>query len=129
MGAGIAALGFWLFIAAAVIGGIWEGIRKREESHKTLRQLLESQPHADDKLIAVVQKLVEEEQSRPDRDFLVAAFWLIPVAIGLAGLAYFVSMNEPDARAPMIGVATLVGCIGVGALIASYVFKKLDGRE
>lgn len=129
MGAGIAALGFWLFIAAAVIGGIWEGIRKREESHKTLRQLLESQPNADDKLIAVVQKLVEEEQSRPDRDFLVAAFWLIPVAIGLAGLAYFVSMNEPDARGPMIGVATLVGCIGVGALIASYVFKKLDGRE
>jgi hypothetical protein len=38
-------------------------------------------------------------------------------------------MNEPDARAPMLGVATLVGCIGVGALIASYVFKKLDGRE
>ena len=31
MGAGIAAFGFWLFIAAAVVGGIWEGVRKREE--------------------------------------------------------------------------------------------------
>ena len=129
MGAGIAAFGFWLFIAAAVVDGIWEGVRKREESHKTLRQLLESQPNADDKLIAVVEKLVEEEKSRPERDFLIAAFWLIPVAIGFAALSSFVSMNEPDARAPIMGVAMMVGCIGVGALLASWLFKRLDGRD
>ncbi len=128
MGAGVAALGFWLFIAAAVIGGIWDGIRKREEAHKTLRQLLESQPNADEKLLAFVQSLVEGVRSRPDRDFLVAGLWLIPVAIGLAVLGYFVSRINAEALYPILGAALLAGCIGMGALVASWIMSVLERR-
>ena len=42
LGAGLAALGFWLFIAVVVIGGIWDGARKREAKHESLRRIIES---------------------------------------------------------------------------------------
>ena len=35
---GLAALGFWTFIAAIIVAGIWDGIRKREAQHETLRR-------------------------------------------------------------------------------------------
>ena len=39
---GLAALGFWTFIAAIIVAGIWDGIRKREAQHETLRRMIES---------------------------------------------------------------------------------------
>ena len=39
-GAGLAALAFWGFIAAIVVAGIWDGAKKREAQHETLRRML-----------------------------------------------------------------------------------------
>jgi len=48
IGAGLAALGFWGFVAVAVVAGIWDNIRKRDAQHETVRRLIESGQSADD---------------------------------------------------------------------------------
>ena len=48
---GLAAFGFWMFIAAAAVGGIWDGVRKRDAQHETLRRLIESGKQPDPELI------------------------------------------------------------------------------
>ncbi len=37
VGAGIASLAFWGFMAAAVIVGVWDKAKKREAQHETRR--------------------------------------------------------------------------------------------
>ncbi len=39
---------FWLFIAAAVIAGAWEKIRKNAEKHETLRRIIEKTGSVDE---------------------------------------------------------------------------------
>ncbi|MCP4411969.1 MAG: hypothetical protein GY808_05290 [Gammaproteobacteria bacterium] len=51
MGAGIASLAFWGFISVVVIGGIWNDIRKKAEQHKTIRSIVESGQHLEEKVI------------------------------------------------------------------------------
>ena len=41
LGAGLGAIGFWLFIAAVVVAGIWFYVRKREAEHETLRRMID----------------------------------------------------------------------------------------
>ena len=42
IGIGLAALAFWGFIAVVVAVTVWDGIRKREAQHETLRRLIKS---------------------------------------------------------------------------------------
>jgi hypothetical protein len=42
MGAELGAFGFWLFIAAVIVAGVWYGICEREAQHETLRRLIDS---------------------------------------------------------------------------------------
>ena len=56
-GAGLAALGFWLFIGITVAVGVWGSIRRRDAQHETLRRAIESGQPIDenltDKLLAL----------------------------------------------------------------------------
>ena len=81
--AGYAALGFWIFIAVVVASGVWDGIRKREAQHETLRRIIESGQTIDDEL---VDKLIELTGGNKDKeqDFRIAAIILIFIAPGLA---------------------------------------------
>ena len=40
--AGLGALGFWIFIAAVVVAGIWYDARRKESQQETLRRVVES---------------------------------------------------------------------------------------
>ena len=60
-GAGLAALGFWLFVASAVATGVYNSIRKRDAQHETLRRVIESGQTVD-------QELAEKLLSRTDLD-------------------------------------------------------------
>ena len=112
---GLAALGFWLFIAAAAVGGIWDGVRKREAEHETLRRIIESGKTPDQRLI---DKLLGTNKA-PERDLKVAGLIVAFVAPGLAVMGWMVSLKEPDALMPIIGAAALVGFVGIGLLVAA----------
>ena len=124
LGAGLAALAFWGFVAAVVVASVWNGIRKREAQHETVRRVIESGQSIDQELMDKLLLLSDDGNKRPDRDFYLTGLWLLPVAPGLAILAFFLGSTDPDALAPLLGASALVACLGIGYLVAS----KIVGR-
>ena len=121
--AGLAALGFWLFLAAVVVACIWFDARKRESQQETLRRAVESGQRLD---AAMIDKLVAAGggESRIDRDLKVAGLIVIFVAPGLALLGWFLAKSEPKILDVMIGVSLLVGFVGIGLLVAGKVAER-----
>ena len=115
---GLASLGFWMFIAACVVGGIWDGVRKRETQHETLRRIVESGKAIDEDLMDKV--LGGGKNDRPDRDLKVAGCIVLAVAPGMLILGYFVGALQE-----LAGVAGLIAFVGIGLLIAG----KYSERE
>ena len=123
VGAGLVALSFWLFIAAVSVAGIWDGARKREQEHETLRRILESNRDLDPETLSRLMSLVGGN-SRPDRDFKITAMWILPIAPGAAVLAYFISLIAEEAFYPLMGVAGILLIMGVGFWVAGGVAER-----
>lgn len=122
---GLAALGFWLFVAAAAVGGIWDGVRKRDAEHETLRRLVESGQEPDQELI---DKLLGNTK-QPARDLKVAGLIVIFVAPGLAIMGWLISLRNEDALMPLLGVAALVAFVGIGLLAASNFLRRASQED
>jgi hypothetical protein len=121
--AGLGALGFWLFVAAVVVAGIWFDVRRRETQQETLRRVVESGKDID---VAMINKLVKAggEQSRTDRDLTVSGLIVIFLAPGIAILGWFLAKLQPEVMSVMLGVALLLGMLGIGLLVAGKVAKR-----
>jgi ABC-type antimicrobial peptide transport system permease subunit len=121
--AGLGALGFWIFIGAVVVAGIWFDVRRRESQQETLRRVVESGKPVDSEMI---DKLVRAggEQSRTDRDLTVAGLIVVFIAPGLAILGWFLAKLQPELMSVMLGVSLLMGFIGVGLLVAGRVAER-----
>jgi hypothetical protein len=117
---GLAAFGFWMFVAAAAVGGIWDGVRKRDAEHETLRRLIESGKEPDQEL---VDKLLGNKKQQA-RDLKVAGLIVIFVAPGLALMGWVMSLGEKDVLMPLLGVAGLVAFVGIGLLTAAGFLKR-----
>ena len=118
---GLAAFGFWLFIGAAVVSGVWDSIRKREAQHETLRRMIEAGKQPDQQL---VNKLLGTDKDT-SRDLTTAGLITFFVAPGLALMGYLI---DESAFMPLLGVAGLVAFVGIGLLIAAQ-FAKRSERE
>jgi hypothetical protein len=112
---GLAALGFWLFIGAATVGGIWDGIRKREAQHETLRRMIEAGKAPDQDL---TNKLLGTGKDT-SRDLRVGGLITLSVAPGLALMGYLIGLQDSNALMPLMGVAGLVAFVGIGLLVAA----------
>jgi len=121
LGGGLAALAFWGFLAAVVVGGIWYGLRERQAQYATLSRMIESGQPIDD---ALVDKVLGGDK-RMDIGLKVAGLIVIFIAPGLAILGWFVAQLSPPWLLPMYGVASLVAFVGVGLLIASKVAERM----
>jgi len=124
LGAGLAAMAFWGFIAAAAVAGIWDGVRKREAQHETLRRFVESGQPIDEKVMNKLLMLNKDGRSRFDRDFKLAALWIMPVSAGLAVFGLILGTKLPHAQTPLLGVAALLACLGIGFWLASNVASR-----
>ena len=125
IGVGLAAMAFWSFLAAIIVAGIWDGIRKREAQHETLRRMIESGQPIEQ---ALMDKLLGGGK-RLDRDLKVGGLIVVFVAPGLALLGWFVSLLSGGWLFPMLGVSALVGCVGIGLLVASKVVERSYREE
>jgi len=121
--AGLGALGFWLFIGAIVVAGIWFDVRRRETEQETLRRVVESGQTIDS---AVIDKLLKVGggQSRTDRDLKVSGLIVIFLAPGIAILGWFLAKLQPEVMSVMLGVAILLGLLGIGLLVAGKVAER-----
>lgn len=124
LGAGLAALAFWGFIAAVVVGGMWDAIREREAQHETLRRLIESGKEIDQDLIDRMALLGRGGGGRPDRDFKITGMWILPIAVGLGIFGIILGAAIPEAKAPLVGVSALLLCMGAGFLIAAKIASR-----
>ena len=87
---GYGALGFWLFLAAVVVAGIWFDARKRESDQETLRRIVESGQRLDQGAIDKILK-AGSGSNRVDRDLKVGGLITLAVAPGLFVLGSFLS--------------------------------------
>jgi hypothetical protein len=124
LGAGLASLAFWGFIASVVVAGIWYDIRKREAQQETIRRLFESGQPIDEKLMDKLLAAGGDKSDRLDRAFKLTGVILLPVAVGLVVLGMVLGMEFPDSKLPLLGVAGLVGCIGLGFLGAAKMARR-----
>jgi hypothetical protein len=119
---GLAAFGFWMFVAAASVAGIWDGVRKREAEHETLRRMIEAGKQPDP---AMIDKLLGHKKE-PARDLKVAGLITIFAAPGLAIMGWFIGFVSEEAFYPLLGVALLVGFVGAGLLIAARFLERAN---
>ena len=120
LGAGLAALAFWGFIAAVVVAGIWDGSRKRETQHETLRRMLESDKPIDQELM---DKILGSNE-RLDLDLKVAGLITLFIAPGWSSLGLFLSLLNAKVLLPLLGVSALVGLVSIGLLVASKSIER-----
>ena len=124
LGAGLAALAFWGFIAAVVVSGVWFDIRKREAQHETVRRIIESGKPIDDELMDKLLSLGSDKSERLDRGFKITGFIMLPASVGLALFGLILGTQFPDAELPLLGAAALVGTIGLGFLVLAQIVKR-----
>ncbi len=128
IGAGLGAVGFWFFITIIVIAGIWGRIRKREVEHETLRRMIEAgqplDPQLTDKLLPLNGSSSEQLGIHLKTGGIVALF----LAPGLALLGWFLGQQSERALLPLLGVAALIACIGLGLMVASAAVRSGRGN-
>ena len=119
----LGALGFWIFIAAIVVAGIWSDTRKREIQQETLRRIVESGKDIDAKML---DKLIAAGRGdeRPDKDLKTSGIIMLFIAPGLAVLGYFMGKLAEELFSILLGVALLVAFIGIGMLVAGKVSER-----
>ena len=120
LGAGLAALAFWGFIAAVVVGGIWYAVREKEAQHETLRRMIDSGRDLDEQTISKVFK----DSGRPDRDLKIGGIIAASAAPGLAVLGWFLRSISEEAFHALLGVAGLVAFVAAGLLVAARIAEK-----
>lgn len=116
IGDGLAALAFWGFIAAIILGGIWNSIRKREVQHETVRRIIESGQQIDQEVFDKLLSISDGSSARLDRYFKLTGLVLIPCAVGMAALGIFIGSQYGGYLGPLLGVAALLACLAVGFL-------------
>ena len=123
-GAGLAALGFWLFVASIVFIGVWDNIRKRDAQHETLRRAIESGQPIDDEMVDKLLAITGGSRSLA-RDLKVSGLIMLFLAPGLIAFGWFLSFSvEQSLLMVMAGVAALVGLIAIGLLVAAFVVER-----
>lgn len=122
LGAGLAAVAFWGFIAAVVVGGIWYAVREKEAQHETLRRMIDSGKDLDEDAVSRVFK----ENRRPERDLKIGGVIAAFAAPGLAVLGWFLRNVSDEAFHALSGVAGLVAFVAAGLLVAARIAKGSD---
>ncbi len=126
--AGLAALGFWLFLAAAVVANVVAASRKRESQQETLRRVVESGQQLD---VAVIDRMlgVTEGNERADRELKVAGIIVMFAAPGLLVLGWFMGRFNDKIFDVMLGVGSLVMLVGIGLYVAGMMSKRWQRQD
>lgn len=122
------AMSFWLFIAIVAVAGIWDGVKKREAHHETLRRIIDSGKDIDDAAIDRILKKADGTSENLARDLNVSGIIMLFIAPGLAILGYFIGLKHEAAFMPLVGVALLVLCIAFGLMVAAKAVNKYNNK-
>lgn len=110
MSAGLAALGFWLFIAVLILAGVWATVKKREVQLELVRQMLESGQKIDQEML---DRIFPPQAAARNAGLILVILGIFIGAIGLAALG-------PDIDYPTAALGAL------SFLAGAYVWIKAD---
>lgn len=137
IGNAIAVAAVLLAIAGVVIAVITSNQKRNQAKLDFLRSAMERGVTLDPEFIDKVMhpnKSATRKQPLPrGQGAHVAGILVIAFGVGYAIFACFIAIIAPDARLPMLGVACLLGCIGIGLLVVSKALRSersgADPRE
>jgi len=128
----LVAVAFWVFLAVAAVSGMRYDFRKRQLAMDSLRAAIEHGQQLDP---GVVEKLLaqhrEPEVDRPQdlQPYLqIGGIMTVAAGIGIVVAAFFVGLQFPVAKLPMLGAGALAICVGTGLLIAARVLERYRPR-
>ena len=120
--AGLGALGFWIFLTAIIVAGIWYDARRRESQQETLRRVVESGKDIEP---AVIDRLLGTGETRDlERDLMIGSYITLAIAPGLFIFGLVLGMINGEARVALIGVSLLALCVGGGLYLAARLVKR-----
>lgn len=125
---GVGVFGFWMFLAAVVVGGIWSDLRKRESQQETLRRVVESGQTLD---LAVIDKMISSgaKHENTDKELKVAGIIVMFAAFGLVILGWGLSQLREDLFTTMLGVAGMVGMVGIGLYVTGKLYEQWQSKD
>lgn len=119
---GLGAFGFWFFVAAIIVAGIWNDARRRESQQETLRRIVECGKNIDP---AVLDRILGATGNRNlERDLKVSGLIVLFIAPGLVALAIYLGQIASEARSALLGTSLLVGFVGLGLLLAAKLVER-----
>ncbi|MEO0346762.1 MAG: hypothetical protein AAF229_10945 [Pseudomonadota bacterium] len=118
----LAVFGFWMFIAAVSVAGIWYDAKEKETKQETLRRVVESGRDVDPEMIR--QIVGENSGGNTARDLRIGAYILFGVAPGMFLFSLFIGVVNEEGRTVLMGVAALIACIGGGLLGAAKLVER-----
>ena len=125
----LGALGFWFFLAAVVVGGMWFDMKKRESQQETLRRVVESGQQLD---VEVIDRMLEATgggDSKED-DLKTAGIIMFGVSLGLVILGYALSQFSDKIITVMSGVGGLTLMIGAALYYSGIrIARKREERS
>ncbi len=128
-GAGLGALGFWLFVAAIIAVGVWDSIRKRDAQHETLRRVIESGETIDDELVDKLLALTGGSQTL-DRDLRVAGILMFGIGPSLAVFGLLLSLVLDPILLPILAsVGVLLLCLGAAFMATARFVRRWNGDD
>ena len=128
IGTAIAVAAALLAIAGVLIAIIVASYKSRQAKLEFLRNALERGAPLDPDLIERVMHPTRAAAGRQalarGQGALVAGIIVIAFGVGYVILACFIAAVSPDARLPMLGIAGLFICVGIGLLVVSKVLRN-----
>jgi hypothetical protein len=139
----LGALGFWIFLAAVVVGGMWSEARKKTEKHETLRRIVEKTGTIDEAKWKELFKEAPSEEPKPGSGYRLTRVLGTIIMFGGAGIATCISiamglakvfevqnlLDDIDQIIPMLGVSAGIAMIGLGVFFSSRFCEPPSGSR
>jgi len=144
----IGAAAFWIALAAVMIASGYFKLRREAQKQQTLLRLMERTGQLDEQQVKLLfpPPPAYSPHERPwwaappdplagQRAMRVGGLIVTALAAGIAVLSFalrYGTVNQQDVAQPWLGVAGLLGCLGLGLLVASLFATgpaRKDGRD
>lgn len=113
-------------IAGVLIAIIISNQKNKQAKLDFLRGAMERGAPLDPELIdKIMRPGVARRQPMPfGKGALVAGIIVVAFSVGYAIFAYFISLIAPPALYPMLGIAILLACTGIGLVVVSWILRS-----
>jgi len=127
------ALGFWIFIGAIVVAGIWEKSRREAERHETLRRIVEKTGEIDEAKLKELFSTEPAEQSKPGGGYRALRITGTIIMFLGAGLALvFATLGLVMGEREAFGALAIAACttlVGWGVFYSSRFAEPPPGSQ